>query len=196
MAPKNDNQGTPKKTAHKRTVSSGNFDMSSSADSSVSSRHDETVIVQDMSMTKRSTPRSASVQHNQPDSDFESKQVPQPGSINLRDSPRHRNDHPQLEKRPSSTGRRIQPMVPTQNQPETAEISSGVTIPKNVSTNLPQTSYNEFYNNASSNNKTEVIDSLELNALRDTNNVLKSEVQRLSGLEVKVKELENSKNEV
>ena len=199
MVPKTDGQEATSspRTGHKRTVSSGNFESSSSANSSISSRHEDPVVVQDMSKTKRTnTPRSASVQHYQPDNDPETnKQFPQPGSINLRDSPRHRNESVETKRPSSSTGRRVQPMVPTQNQPETSS-DSMVTIPKNPSANLTSTSHNEFYNNASNNNKTEQIDSLELHALRDTNDVLKSEVQRLSGLENKLKELEGSKKEV
>ena len=46
----------------------------------------------------------------------------------------------------------------------------------------------EYYQE-NSGGQVELIDSLELNALRDTNDVLKSEVQRLSALESKLKSL-------
>ena len=48
----------------------------------------------------------------------------------------------------------------------------------------------EFYQASQSINRTEVIDSMELAALRETNDVLKSEVQRLSAFELKLKTID------
>lgn len=171
------------RTSQQLTSSSSTISSSSS-----SKIEDSPVIVQDMSQTKRVPYRGSS------------DTAPQPGSINLRESPRHRKES-------STERRRQQPALPQQatSQPASVRPSpepaaavvaqpmmkgassavsrESISISKSTSKNM-----SEYYQENSGSN-VEVIDSLELNALRDTNDVLKSEVQRLSALEHKLKSL-------
>jgi hypothetical protein len=164
----------------------------SSSEGSIKDIEKEPVIVQDMSQTVRVPSRSSSQQPSYEPRDIDIERVktesPQPGSINLRDTPRHRS---------TSTGRRQQPLLPHQqkmateanvnksNTP-TSSTSSMNAMPKSSSKNI-----NEYYDNATA---TELVDSLELNALRETNDVLKSEVHRLSALEQKLKTMNKDSN--
>lgn len=170
------------RTSQQLTSSSSTISSSSS-----SKIEDSPVIVQDMSQTKRVPSRSSDT-------------APQPGSINLRESPRHRKES-------STERRRQQPALPQQAtsqpvavRPQAEPVAAAVTQPmmKGASSAVSRESISiskstsknmsEYYQENSGSN-VEVIDSLELNALRDTNDVLKSEVQRLSALEHKLKSL-------
>ncbi len=121
-------------TTHRRTISTSHFDSSPTSSSSGSFKINDSVnepptVVQDMSMTRKVASRSGSEQRTEAES-------PQPGSINLRDTPRHRESsvNGAGERRTSSaSGRRQQPVPPVQRASVVAESQ----MQKNLS--------NEFY---------------------------------------------------
>ncbi len=167
---------------HKRTVSSGNFDYAPSTSPSASAiQSTSTKAKQSQQSTYEPKDIELERNSNEPIS-------PQPGSINLRDSPRNRQDSV-TDKRAASTGpnRRQQPQLPNQI------IKSVKTTESSVDPYFSSTKTLKNSDSSSGSSKFDgkvEIDPLELDALKDTIEVLKAEVQRLGVFEIKLKNQE------
>ena len=202
---------SPQRASHKRTVSSGNFEYAASSpnSASVKSQSKQELIVQPKKANSLVLNRDL-VQNQLTDSspEYEPKDIelqrtvesisPQLGTLNIRDSPRSRQDSINGEKRASSAGtnRRQQPLLPhqqafksgQQSTPKQPQLVTTSDLNKKPSQSTTNESFQQAYANQA-NNKIE-IDLLEFNALKDTNEVLKAEVQRLTTFEAEFRKLE------
>ena len=201
----------PQRASHKRTVSSGNFEYPASSlnSTSVKSQSKQELIVQPKKADSLVLNQDL-VQNQLIDSspEYEPKDIelqrtiesisPQLGTLNIRDSPRSRQDSINGEKRASSAGtnRRQQPLLPHQQTLKNDQQSISTQSQLVTSSDLKKTpspssttqSFQQAYANQTNNNIE--IDLLEFNALKDTNEVLKAEVQRLITFEAKFNNLE------